>query len=157
MSRWILATLTLTVLGCGNKDAGDTAPVDTSIFDATIPSDSPVLRNCEALCRLNNSGANGKDNFFQWTVSCLFDDPQGADTVGPLGEVRVEQNDVKIVDLTMVCGIRTDDTARCEQSYGADNIGVSCQVDPESYEWNFKIYDFDGNEGSASVVGHVQG
>lgn len=157
MPRWILASLALTLLSCGNKDAGDTAGVDTSIFDATIPTDAPVLRSCEALCRLNNSGADGKPNFFQWTVSCLFDDPQGADTVGPLGEVRVEQNDVKIVDLQMVCGVRSDGTPRCEQSYGADNIGVSCQVDPESYEWNFKIYDFDGNEGAASVYGRVRG
>ena len=41
MPRWILASLAIALLSCGNKDAGDSAVVDTSIFDATIPTDAP--------------------------------------------------------------------------------------------------------------------
>lgn len=156
MTRHMLFLTTVALFGCaGDKDDTEETTGDTALFGSSIPIDAPVLRNCEAICRLNNLG--GGKNFFQWSVTCLYDDPQGADTVTSMGDVRITQNDVKIADVQMVCGIREDGTPRCEQRFGADNISVSCQNEPESYLWSFTIYDIDGNAGTAEVYGRVQG
>ncbi len=157
MRRWMIWSLCVVMVGCGGKDGedtGGTAPVDTAI-GGTVPSDAPVLRNCDAFCRLNEAVPGYA--FFQWTVECIYEDPQGNDTVQAFGDLNVEQNGATLSTTTIVCGVREDGTPQCYGQYGADTVGASCQSDPESYAFIVTVYDIDGNSGTESIQGRAEG
>ncbi len=158
MVRWMMIPALVALVACGGdkeEDSGALATTDTAI-GGTIPTDAPVLRNCEAVCRLNNLGGAGS-SFFQWTAQCIYEDPQGNDTVLPFADVSVEQNGAVVANLQVVCGIRGDGTPLCDGAWGADDTGISCQSEPESYTWTIKIYDVDGNTGEAETTGRAEG
>jgi hypothetical protein len=144
-------------LGCGGDEA-DTDTTDTTTDTAiggTVPSDSPVLENCDASCRLHQ--VDGGESFFQWSMACGYSDPQGDGTVQSVGQVEISQNGVFVGLLDLYCGVDPDEGAQCTRDAGADDIGVSCNVDPESYQFEFTVYDLDGNPGTAVSMGRAVG
>ena len=157
MTRWMTMGVVLALVACGgdkDEDSG-TLITDTAIGGGSIPVDAPVLVNCDAVCRLNSDGGAGY-TFFQWTLSCLYEDPQGNDTVQPLADVRIEKNGEMVYVGRATCG-QFSDGDRCQAQWGADDIGVSCQNEPESYEFIITLYDVDGNGGEGRTMGRAEG
>ena len=155
MSRWMTTAAVVALVACGGKDDDDSGTLitDTAI-GGTIPTDAPVIRNCDAVCRrVGDVGTS----FFQWQFSCIYEDPQGNDTVQAFGDVRVEQNGETVTNLRAVCGPRGDGTPLCDGAWGADDIFVSCQSEPESYTWILTVFDIDGNSGEGQAVGRAEG
>jgi hypothetical protein len=140
---------------CGGKEEEDSATVDTAIGGTTL-ADAPVLSGCDSVCRLNTGGGPGY-TFFQWQASCFYEDPQGSETVQPTGDLRVEQNGAVIANLLIVCGPRGDGSYQCTGNFAADDIGASCQIEPESYTFIYTAYDIDGNLGTAQSQGRAEG
>ena len=157
MTRWTTTAALLALVACGggkDEDSGGALITDTAI-GGTVPADSPVLRNCDAVCRLNNGGGAGS-TFFQWNLSCVYEDPQGNDTIQAFADVRVEQNGAVVANLRAPCGPRTEGWL-CEYAWGADDINVSCQNEPESYTWIITVFDIDGNSGEGTTTGRAEG
>lgn len=138
----------LVVAACGGGKGGDSGVAVPATGTATgggggVDPDAPVLTGCEAVCVYHNVG----DAFWQWDFECDVDDPQGADTVERLGDVRVLRGADEVGTSSIVCA-----DAICYGSDRADRIGADCDS-PSAYTFEFLAYDADGHVGTGTTTG----
>lgn len=155
MSRWTMTLAAVMLIACGgNKDDEDSATLitDTAI-GGPVPTDAPVVRNCESVCR--RVGLEGAADF-QWQFSCSFEDPQGNETVNTLGDVLVTKGGETVANLRAVCG-NFDVGWFCQEDYAEDSVGVTSCRDAEAFDFTLTVYDIDGNSGSGSAQGRASG
>jgi len=95
-----------------------------------------------ASCLPNSSGPGSV------AVSAEVDDPQGADTIAPLGgTIRVEQAGVLLGEGQPACGM-----GACAWSAVEDTIGgVNCTTGPE-LDYILTVVDEDGNSSTPNNI-----
>ncbi len=147
-------TLILLALACGggNDDTDPSTEPNPTTDDGggdpeeTTSPDRPVLSDCSAECELHTTG----DQFYLWTVGCTATDPQGPETLSPLGDLSVRKGGSEIASGSIACS----PTGDCGTSFDEDQLGASVLCsDASSTTFHFTVYDLDGHFGTAEITG----
>lgn len=141
----------LLALSCTGKDeiALDSGTgTDDSGGEEQNDGVSPEVTDADAYCYLHDTG----DQFYNWSLSATYDDPQGLDNVPRsfhMVEIYKGGNLVTDAEL-MSCNT---DSGSCIGSFNADVLGIPCPGSAEEYVFKIIIEDYDGNTGDAQVTG----
>jgi len=141
----------LIALGCTGKDSVD-VDSGSATDDSSEPQQddvSPRLSDALAYCYEHTTG----DTFYQWSLTVVYDDPQGLDNVpSSFHMVEVYKSDNLVTDIELLAC--DTNSGNCLGSFKADAYDVLCPGAADDYEFKIIVTDYDGNEGSATVAGY---
>jgi hypothetical protein len=125
----------LALVACGGGSVGLKDDEDTGGNDTVAPDVAPEVLSVERLeCTQQQSAGE------VWQLEIMVDDPQGADTVSPIGRVAVlnsQGGELAAYDLACNDG-------QCFGSFRADYNGITCSLSG-SITMRFTVTDEDGN------------
>ena len=125
----------LALVACGDGSVGLKDDEDTSGNDTAAPDVAPEVLSVERLeCTQQQSAGE------VWQLEITVDDPQGADTVSPIGRVAVlnsQGGELAAYDLACNDG-------QCFGAIRADYNGIACSLSG-SVTMRFTVTDEDGN------------
>jgi hypothetical protein len=125
----------LALTACGGGSVGLKDDEDTGGLDTQAPDMAPSVLSVERLeCTQQQSAGE------VWQLEITVDDPQGADTVSPIGRVAVlnsQGGELAAYDLACNDG-------QCFGSFRADYNGITCALSG-SITMRFTVTDEDGN------------
>lgn len=147
--------LSLLAVGCSKdqdtlKDTSQPGPVDTANKDTNSDSDTedsgpidtappvtnaPVIQTCDAYCEWHDIG----DTYWQWTVACTVEDPDGLENIWN-GNAIVRQNNNTIVEYLVAC----DTVGNCRTGFREETNNILCSQAP-TYTFVMRVSDWDGN------------